>query len=251
MDDMRPGDIVFHWAKRRLRAVSEVLVGSRQAQRPYESDAWEDLGREVRVNYQDLDLPLTLEEIPLDFRLSQSAPGEPFTYEGSVKLGYLFRLSAHAGVELLDRAGLVVRDQDLTADPVDATGAPRMFAFTVDSTDGTVKALYRKEQGALRRFLFGDLDEGICAFCGRRLPTRLLVTAHIKPRSKCTDAERRDPHTVVAACTLGCDALFEYGYLVVDGNGNAKAGRPVKAASDLETSLRSLIGRKVPIFGER
>ena len=77
-------------------------------------------------------------------------------------------------------------------------------------------ALGRVEQSFLRRVLFGSVKESICSLCGRLLPTTLLVAAHIKPRSECTEDERRDvEHIVFSLCVLGCDALYERGFVSV------------------------------------
>ena len=51
------------------------------------------------------------------------------------------------------------------------------------------------------------------------LPAELLVAAHIKPRNLCTEIERLDAHVATLMCVLGCDALFERGYLRVMDSG--------------------------------
>jgi hypothetical protein len=74
----------------------------------------------------------------------------------------------------------------------------------------------RREQGLLREILFGTAKEGKCGICGCTYPVSLLVAAHIKPRSKCPDKERRDiAHNLMPLCTLGCDSLFEKGYISI------------------------------------
>jgi hypothetical protein len=71
------------------------------------------------------------------------------------------------------------------------------------STDRIVQALARTEQSYWRDMLFGTSSDGCCAICGRRLPVDMLVAAHIKQRSECSDDERLDPENVMAACLLG------------------------------------------------
>ena len=57
-----------------------------------------------------------------------------------------------------------------------------------------------------------------CSICGESLPEDMLVAAHIKKRSQCSHQEKLDPQVVVLMCKLGCDSLYEYGYLsVVNG----------------------------------
>ena len=78
----------------------------------------------------------------------------------------------------------------------------------------------RREQAALRRWLLRGSSRGTCALCGRAFPADMLVAAHIKRRSLCDDAERRDlANIAMLACKFGCDDLFELGYIAVDRNG--------------------------------
>jgi hypothetical protein len=81
-------------------------------------------------------------------------------------------------------------------------------------------ALGRVEQSFLSRILFESSDEAVCALCGRKLPTKLMVAAHIKPRSECSGRERRDAQNIVfGVCLLGCDAFYERGLLSVAEDG--------------------------------
>jgi hypothetical protein len=48
-------------------------------------------------------------------------------------------------------------------------------------------------------------------------------SAHIKKRSLCTDDERRDlRHVAMLAYSFGCDALYEAGWITVDGTGQIR-----------------------------
>ena len=69
----------------------------------------------------------------------------------------------------------------------------------------------------------------------------MLVAAHIKPRDLCTESERLDiPAIAMAACSLGCDALFEHGYLSVGESGSVltrqAAGIDLSAYRGLQAS---------------
>ncbi|RMZ49610.1 HNH endonuclease [Flavobacteriaceae bacterium PRS1] len=78
-----------------------------------------------------------------------------------------------------------------------------------------IKALGRKEQGYLRKLLFGKKTIDMCACCNRELPVSLLVTAHIKKRALCKTFEKLDKNIVMPMCKLGCDEIFEKGYISV------------------------------------
>ena len=58
------------------------------------------------------------------------------------------------------------------------------------SLDAVTTVMVRREQSALRRVLVGTTTEEECGICGRMLPISLLVAAHIKQRSECTQVEK-------------------------------------------------------------
>ncbi len=116
--------------------------------------------------------------------------------------------------------------------------------------DAKASRTARREQGLLRRFLFGGTNEATCAICGRTLPVGLLVAAHIKPRSRCTDSEkRRLRDNVMGACALGCDALFERGLLYVE-DGVVRASLDDETTPALRRMLGQLKGRKCEAWSD-
>ncbi len=112
--------------------------------------------------------------------------------------------------------------------------------------DGEAQVKVRKEQGLLRRLLLEDEAQGECALCGHTYPAGLLVAAHIKRRSICSDAERNDLESVaMLACALGCDSLYESGYVSVDSRGIVTSAATAGTASPaLAVRLRELDGRR-------
>ncbi|MDC0303608.1 hypothetical protein OAL15_01215 [Flavobacteriales bacterium] len=82
-------------------------------------------------------------------------------------------------------------------------------------TETTILSTRRLEQGYLKKILFGNKTIGVCACCKKEFPTSYLVTAHIKKRSACTLSEKKDPSIVMPMCKLGCDELYERGYISV------------------------------------
>lgn len=75
----------------------------------------------------------------------------------------------------------------------------------------------RKEQSYLRKKIFKDKKLETCSICGAELPVDLLVTAHLKRRADCTKDERLDVENIVLPmCKMGCDDLYEKGYILVE-----------------------------------
>ena len=121
----------------------------------------------------------------------------------------------------------------------------------IKNTDGqTNQTQSRKEQGILRGILFKDVSEAKCAICHRTFPTDLMVAAHIKPRSKCSTKERKNPNIVMPVCKVGCDDFFEKGYLIIDQSGVIQINEEITYSSELRTVLSELNQKRCTHFNE-
>lgn len=119
-----------------------------------------------------------------------------------------------------------------------------------ESLDQPRIVLARREQAFLRQYLFRDSEFGACAICGEELPISFLVAAHIKPRAQCSDAERRDyANNVVPMCLLGCEVLFELGWVVVR-DGKVHVRRHSRSNDRLDRLLKGLDGRPTVAWKE-
>ena len=98
--------------------------------------------------------------------------------------------------------------------------------------------------------MFKDLDEAKCAICHKTLPTKLMVAAHIKPRSKCKTSERKNPDIVMPVCKVGCDDFFEKGYILVDSNGAIKENPKIEYSSELRKIMKEIVGKRCTHFSK-
>ncbi len=109
--------------------------------------------------------------------------------------------------------------------------------------DTVTSGTSRKEQSYLRKKLFHGIKTCKCGICNRELPIDMLITAHIKKRSECTFEERLDVDNIVMPmCKLGCDDLYEKGYLFVDEMGKVAINKNRMATPTLKSLLASLDG---------
>lgn len=115
----------------------------------------------------------------------------------------------------------------------------------LEGLDGSALRMTRREQRRLRLRMFGSRPDVVCALCGRRLPTDLVRLAHIKRRAEASFDERLTFANTMPACTLGCDEMFERGYILVDEYGHIQANRNLGGAPDLYAVIAPLVGRVV------
>ena len=108
--------------------------------------------------------------------------------------------------------------------------------------DATALTSVRREQRTLRANLLGSAGTAVCSICGCSVPVDCLRTAHIKRRSECSEQERRDKNNIMLACTLGCDHLFELGYVTVDSDGVIRDGARSNTTTALEHAVSRLNG---------
>lgn len=240
LKEMRVGDVVLHYANHYLRAVSLVRTPWRPATRPegYRMRPGDgDEGWLVEVGVQQTGLNIHFHDIAA--LISHGTPG-PLDKNGTPRQIYVARLRDDEANALLNAAGTVVPPGG-REEPV-LLGMPDSV-LDLDTTDTMAVSRVRREQAHLRRHLLGGRSEAPCALCGRILPQHVLVAAHIVPRRHLDDAERLDFRgSAMLACSLGCDALFEWGHIIVDDSGFVRAGRPSPWASMTE-AVEVLDGR--------
>ncbi|MCX6499543.1 MAG: hypothetical protein NTU93_12205 [Arthrobacter sp.] len=244
---MRPGDHVFHYASQQLRAVSIVVAEGVSANRPpgYQPIDGYPHGTLVLVEPCIVDM-----EVGLDALRSVFPAGVgPMNSTGNPGRGYIAPIPPTIGGPLSNylcggSLAIGTLQKLLQAEGAAATRRSRNFM----TTDIAGTAFHRAEQRYLRQALL-DRFGSRCAICGRVLPENLLIAAHIKLRSETDEAGRLDfDAAAMLACSLGCDALFELGYITVDIDGRVRPASTVDPA--LEQVLKSLSGARCLAFSD-
>jgi len=158
--------------------------------------------------------------------------------------------------EPLEKLGYVVEDimreaadgptDDAVSDAADLEKRIQRAREFAGETDASVERRVRREQRLLREALGLGIGLHPCSLCGRTYPDRLLIAAHIKKRSKCTYEEKTDiPAIAMIACALGCDALFEHGYVVVNEQGLIEATPWSESDKHLHEMVMALVAKSV------
>ncbi|WP_457029308.1 hypothetical protein [Kitasatospora sp. P5_F3] len=102
-----------------------------------------------------------------------------------------------------------------------------------ENLDRPTLVLASREQAGLRRARLRGKPIVRCDLCGRTLPAILVRAAHVKKRSRCNLRERSDLWNLTGACVLGCDALFEDGFIHVISEGFIEMSPKAEASEDL------------------
>lgn len=241
--DVRPGDLVIHYASPEIRGVSEVATFQQPA---YPPRGYDDVPPDT-PGILVLTEPLHRIRMHRDQALSVLESGRgPVTASRSVRNGYFFPLEAGLALELLRRAGLEPASE--AANEGDPYNEP-FGGYVAGPTDRMAMVAVRAEQRFLREQQLQRWGTS-CSLCGRSIPEELLVAAHIKPRWACTEDERMDTRNVsMLACLFGCDALFELGYVVINEQGIVELG---SRSSDLVADrVRDIVGRRCQAHGDK
>lgn len=120
----------------------------------------------------------------------------------------------------------------------------------LSTLDALGEAPIRKEQALLRAYLLKGRETANCTICGELFPKDFLVAAHIKKRSACELEEKTDFDAIATLmCKLGCDDLYEKGYIYVREGKVVKKTRTVVTPS-LEEYMTKLEGNVVPEWGK-
>lgn len=246
MSNMDVGDLVFHYKKPYIRAVSVVTARPRKAQRPpgYAGGAPGDEGWLVRVQMQEQRFQLELAKASVAI---PKQPGGPLDKNGRAAQGkYISPLSPESAASLFEMVGasapeLWLEQEDLYGEPLGGKGYV--------NTDIQTLAIRRAEQADLRASLLASEDPR-CAICHRRLPLDLLIAGHIKPRRACSENERQDfANVAMLVCSLGCDSLYEKGYIGVDSAGTVVRVTRI-LQSDVSTYISPTVGKQCLRFNE-
>ena len=108
-------------------------------------------------------------------------------------------------------------------------------------------------RSALLRNVIIPGRNGKCALCGRVFPREYLRAAHIKPRSRCSDDERRDlEYIAMPACVFGCDVLYENGLITLSQSGEVLISDRVAGLGTVKTYTDTfLTGRRTHMVMEK
>lgn len=207
---VRPGDVIFSYARQSIGAIGVASSAAYDAPQPDEfGGAWETDGRRVDVVYQALEPEVPLRSFVDDLMPLLPKRNSPITRQKTGVQGYLFAIPPKAGQLICDRLEFVAPVEHLVAEALTQT--------VPDETTRQALIEARLGQGRWRRDLLRHWS-GRCAVTGLEV-TALLRASHIKPWRASDNRERLD---VFNGLLLGpaYDAAFDVGLIGFDDDGS-------------------------------
>lgn len=206
---VRPGDIIFSYARQAIGAIGVASNAAYDAAQPDEfANVWQTEGRKIDVTYRIINPPVPLETFVDDLIPLLPERNSPITRRKTGVQGYLFAIPAKAGRLICERLGYVASLDDMVADALVQT------VPDVTTREALVKA--RVGQGKWRSDLLAYWS-GRCAVTGLGIEA-LLRASHIKPWRDSDNTERLNLMNglmLVAAY----DAAFDAGLIGFDDSG--------------------------------
>ncbi|WP_410666199.1 hypothetical protein [Amycolatopsis sp. lyj-84] len=239
---LAPGDAVFFYGQKKIYLAGHIALPFRNAVladrlwgRNADGLTWELMF--ALVNLRDVALPI--EEIRLALDWSDRAFIQGFTVADGEQAENLADL-----INLADTSNVL----SLCATHARKTGSP---VAPDGPTDGTRTTSWRREHPSLKRRLV-ELAGDTCGLCGESFPASFLVGAHIKKRAHCTEEERKDFDNIgMLACVLGCDSLFERGYISVGEDGTIIVSNIVTASARVMNFIRDHLNGRASTWWNR
>lgn len=163
LQDARVGDRVLHYSGGSIRAVGTVTAEAIDAPRPPSfpnQDTWNNDGWKLSVNYEPLDDPIALRQIPSTWRTPSAGP---FNAAGGVQQGYFFPLSE----EFVGRLAAQFKDLGLPTNPnVIASGIDYVEPEFPTIVAGLLASGLRIEERTIRRYHVSLKTRGFVVLSG-------------------------------------------------------------------------------------
>jgi len=239
MDDVRKGDVIFHYAEQSIRSWSSAMGRVEGSKRPGElpAELWESNGRLIRAGYHEVRPPLGFTQIPQELKKDQGGSG-PFDRNGNVKQGYLFPVNRSLGDWLRQRLRISVVDEVAHQSSNDPGTTKRKFGLPPSEKEVA-------EQFSIRQERFGSKQESACSLCGTSSAVENLWLTRIKRETLCSEEELANPgNRSLALCMGQCDHLYLLGHIAVVASGKL-IGTSQHVSEESEAAIAQLEGRDI------
>lgn len=210
MTEVKPGDIIFSYAKGQMQAIGVAKTSAYKSPKPHQSvgEYWSTDGWKIDVDFSALENKIKLKPFIEEFKHLLPVKYAPMNQMGNGNQGcYLSRISLELAAYLLNKLSITkIYDLDLNNDLSD-----------IPETCKQVMTFQRIGQAAFKKSLI-QVYQGCCPITGITEPS-LLRGSHIKRWADSDNSERLDPHNGFLFA-VHIDALFDRGLISIDDEGH-------------------------------
>ena len=218
MKEVLTGDLIFHYVKGEIVAISTATSNCYEGIIPYRSS---DKGFIVETNYLQLMHPIHIKGSFQHIKPLLPIKYAPFQENGDGNQGYIFSCNEMLAIKFLE----MISDSNIYLEDVEqlelAIGAVILkdrneLGVTLSSTIAKTHAKFRKYEKIYNATLAEKWDNQ-CAICQLDIP-ELLKATYSKPWKDCTDEEKVDKMNGLLLCSNHA-ALYSEGLIAFDGTG--------------------------------
>ncbi|ANU28536.1 HNH endonuclease [Planococcus versutus] len=223
MQEVKKGDIVFHYVKGFVVAISRVQEDCTKSIIPKKFN--EHQGEEAAfisyVAYRELEYPLHVKNFFQEIEPLLPMKYSAFQEDAGGNSGYLYPCNEELAIKLLELISslniftLEVEQLELSMEVIKKTGHDPLLSLIAEA-ELEIKTKMRRGKAQFRESLL-PLWNGECPLCGIAIGEVLRAT-HAKPWKDSSTSERLDPYNGVLLCANHC-ALYLAGYIAFTGGG--------------------------------
>ncbi|WP_142829978.1 HNH endonuclease [Planococcus soli] len=224
MQELKKGDIVFHYVKGYFVAISRVRKDCTKGSKPKNLDEGPKESEDAYIaytDYRELENPLSVKEYFRDIQPLLPVKYAAFQEDASGNSGYLYPCNEELAMRVLELISslniftLEVEQLELAMEVIKKTEHNPLLGLIAEA-ELEIKTKMRRGKEQFRDSLL-PLWNGECPLCGIAIDD-VLKASHAKPWKDSSDRERLDPFNGILLCANHA-ALYSAGLIAFTGGG--------------------------------
>ena len=224
MQELKKGDIVFHYVKGSFVAISRVREDCHKGTKPRNPDEQQSGIEDAFVAhtvYRELENPLSVKEFFAEIEPLLPVKYSAFQEDASGNSGYLYPCNEELAMKFLELISslniftIEVEQLELSMEVIKKTEHNPLLGL-IEEAELEIKTKMRRGKEQFRESLLPQWN-GECPLCGIAIEEVLKAT-HAKPWKDSSDSERLDPFNGILLCANHA-ALYSAGYIAFTGGG--------------------------------
>lgn len=253
MQELKKGDIVFHYVKGFLVAISHVREDCKNGTKPKSTEEQQGSTEDAfiaRAIYRELDNPLSIKEFFGEIEPLLPVKYAAFQEDASGNSGYLYPCNEELAMKFLELISslniftLEVEQLELSMEVIKKTEHDPLLSLIAEA-ELQIKTKMRRGKEQFRESLL-PFWNGECPLCGIAIDDVLKAT-HAKPWKDSSAEERLDAFNGVLLCA-NHSALYSAGFIAFTGGGRLRISSHIP--EEYYPIYRLKKGMKIPVSPE-